>query len=79
MALNPKRSDELSELRARVAHFKKQAQLILERFQRGELSQREAQTEAKRIEAEVSETERRVHELEPQRKSGSRIGLASET
>jgi hypothetical protein len=62
--LKPKPGDDLTELRARAADFKKQAQLLLERFQRGEISPTDAQAEAKRIEAEVVESERRVNQLE---------------
>lgn len=77
--LKPNTGAALAELRARVADFKKQAQLLLERFQRGEISQTEAQAEAARIEAEVSQSERRVHELELQHRDGSRMGFASGT
>jgi hypothetical protein len=58
--------NDITELRERVAHFKKQARLLLERFQRGEISQTDAQAEAKRIEVEVSETEREATELQAQ-------------
>lgn len=57
------------ELRARVADFKKRAQLLLERFQRGEISEMDARAEVKRIAAEVADSERRVDELEFQHKS----------
>lgn len=58
--------DSIGDLRERVAHFKKEARLLLERFQRGEISHTEAQLEARRIEAELAEAERRVTELEAQ-------------
>ena len=55
---------DITELRERVAHFKKQAQLLLERFQRGEISQTNAQTEARRIDAEVGQAEREATKLQ---------------
>jgi hypothetical protein len=56
--------NNITQLRERVAHFKKQAQLLLERFQRGEISQTDAQTEARRINAEVGQAEREATELQ---------------
>jgi len=58
--LNPNPSDELVDLRARVVDYRKQAQVLLERFQRGELSRTDVDAEVRRIEAEVAESERRV-------------------
>jgi hypothetical protein len=76
-ALKPNPGNEITELRARVVHFKKEAQLLLERFQRGEISQTNAQAAAKRIDAEVAEAERRVKELEVQQGNGNRKGFIS--
>jgi len=56
--------NNITEMRKRVAHFKKQAQLLLERFQRGEISQTDVQAEARRIDAEVGQAERDATELQ---------------
>jgi uncharacterized coiled-coil protein SlyX len=71
-ALKQNPGDDISELRRCVAQFKKQAQLLLGRFQRGEISHTEAQAEAKRIEEEVAKAERRATELEIQQSIGNR-------
>jgi hypothetical protein len=78
-ALKQNSSDNIPELRERVTQFKKQAQLLLERFQRGEISQTDAQAEAKRIDAEVAEAERMVDELKVQHRDGSRKKFTSGT
>jgi len=69
--------NEIAALRECVARFKKQARLLLERFLRGEISATDAKAEAKRIEAEVTEAERRVNQWEAQHE-GSRKEFTSE-
>lgn len=59
---------QIAALRERVAVFKEQARLLLERVERREISQMEARAEAERLGREVGETERQVEQLEAQRR-----------
>ena len=60
--------EQVTSLRERVALFKKQARLLLERFEKREISQVEARAGAERLEREVRKTEAHVEELEAQRR-----------
>jgi hypothetical protein len=62
----PKHNEQIVALRERVAFFKERALLLLERFERGELSDNEARAEAKRLGREVDASERRLEEWEAQ-------------
>jgi hypothetical protein len=65
----PKSSDEqISVLRKSTAHFKEQARLLLQRFERQEISQVEAIAEAERLGREVAKAERQVEQLEAVRR-----------
>ncbi len=66
--MSPKSDQEITALRERVAFFKEQARLLLERFERHEVSQTEARAEAERLGREVGEAERQVEELEAERR-----------
>ena len=59
---------QITSLRERVACFKKQARLLLERFEKREISQVEARAGAERLEREVREAEGQVEELEAHRR-----------
>lgn len=60
--------EQITSLRERVAFFKKQARLLLERFEKREISQVEARAEAERLGREVGEAERQVEQWEAQRR-----------
>jgi len=63
--MSPESSGErITPLRERVAFFKEQARLLLERFEKHEISQVEARAEAERLDREVREAERQVEKWE---------------
>ena len=66
LPLPPNPDAEIKALRERVAILKKEAQLLLERFQRREISAAEARAEAARLGREVFDGERRVDQWEVQ-------------
>lgn len=70
--MNSESSGELNtSLRGRVAFFKKQARLLLERFEKREISQVEARAEAERLGREARDAERQVEKWEAQRRRSS--------
>jgi hypothetical protein len=67
----PKPDEQIAALRKRVAFFKEQARLLLERFERREILQTEARAEAERLGREVREAERQVEQWEALRRRSS--------
>lgn len=63
--------EQITSLRQRVALFKEQARLLLQRFEKREISKAEAKVEAERLEREVREAEGQVADLEAQRQRSS--------
>jgi hypothetical protein len=69
--LKPNPDDQIAALRERVSFFKKQVRLLLERFERREISQTEARVEAERLGREVGEAERQVEQWEAEHRRRS--------
>jgi len=69
--LKPNPEEQIKALRGRVALFKEQAALLLKRFERRELSQREVAAEAGRLSREIEETEHQVKQWEDRRRTES--------
>ena len=66
--LKPSPDDPIAALCERVGFFKEQARLLLERFERREISQTEARAEAERLGREVSQAEQQAGQMEARRR-----------
>jgi hypothetical protein len=69
LAVKP--DQQIEAIRNRIARFKMQARVLLERFERGEISHMDARAEAERLGCEADEAERQVEKWDAERQRGN--------